>query len=58
MKKHVSQLMLSEYKRALDLLYDVLLFGAREIAPVEARRLHDHVDGRRRPQQPGHGARA
>lgn len=43
-KKHVPQLLLEEYRRARNLLYDVLLFGARDIAPVEAWRLQDDLD--------------
>jgi len=43
-KKHVSQLILSEYRRARSLLYDVLLFGAKDISPIEAWRLQDDLD--------------
>ncbi|KAI5455818.1 hypothetical protein BGZ63DRAFT_349926, partial [Mariannaea sp. PMI_226] len=42
--KHVSQLIISEYKRARSLLYDDLLFGANDIIPIEAWRLHDDLD--------------
>lgn len=42
--EHVSELVVSEYQRARALLYDELLFRAREIVPVEAWRLHDDLD--------------
>ena len=40
----VSKLLLSEYRRACRLLFDDLLFGAAELAAVEAWRLHDDLD--------------
>ncbi|KAH6972652.1 hypothetical protein EDB80DRAFT_596173 [Ilyonectria destructans] len=42
--KHISQLLISEYKRARAILYDDLLFGANSIVPIEAWRMHDDLD--------------
>lgn len=42
--EQVSQLVVSEFRQAHSLLYDELLFGAKEIAPVEAWRLYDDLD--------------
>ncbi|KAH6959554.1 hypothetical protein BKA56DRAFT_449155, partial [Ilyonectria sp. MPI-CAGE-AT-0026] len=42
--KHISQLLVSEYKRARAILYDDLLFGANSIVPIEVWRMHDDLD--------------
>jgi hypothetical protein len=42
--EHVSQLVASEFREAHSLLYDELLFGMEDIAPIEAWRLHDDLD--------------
>ncbi|KAH7248458.1 hypothetical protein B0J15DRAFT_514469 [Fusarium solani] len=42
--EQVSQLVVSEFRQAHSLLYDELLFGANDIAPIEAWRLHDDLD--------------
>ncbi|KAL7917060.1 hypothetical protein ACQKWADRAFT_326670 [Trichoderma austrokoningii] len=44
--EHISQLVVSEYRRARALLHDELLFGAvdLDITPVEAWRVHDDLD--------------
>jgi superfamily II DNA or RNA helicase len=41
---HVSQLVASEFRQAHTILYEELLFGKDDIAPVEAWRLHDDLD--------------
>ncbi|PWI64550.1 hypothetical protein PCL_09563 [Purpureocillium lilacinum] len=41
---HVPQLLVSEYRQAHRLLFDELLFGADDIAPVESWRVHDDLD--------------
>lgn len=41
---HVPQLIVSEFRRARTLLFDELLFGATDIAPIEAWRLQDDLD--------------
>ncbi|SPJ84073.1 uncharacterized protein FTOL_10589 [Fusarium torulosum] len=40
----VSQLALSEFRQAQSLLYDELLFGMEDVAPIEAWRLNDDLD--------------
>ncbi|KFY23031.1 hypothetical protein V491_02656, partial [Pseudogymnoascus sp. VKM F-3775] len=40
----VSQLVLSEYQKAHSLLWDELLFGARDLIPMESWRLRDDLD--------------
>ncbi|KAJ3453736.1 hypothetical protein MRS44_018368 [Fusarium solani] len=42
--EQVSQLVVSEFRQAHSLLYDELLFGANDIAPIEAWRLQDDLD--------------
>ncbi|KAG6205107.1 hypothetical protein E4U50_004837 [Claviceps purpurea] len=42
--KHIPQLILTEYRRAYDILHDTLLFGARDIETIEAHRLYDDLD--------------
>jgi hypothetical protein len=42
--EHVSQLIVSEFRQAHSLLYEELLFGMEDIAPIEAWRLHDDLD--------------
>jgi superfamily II DNA or RNA helicase len=42
--EQVSQLAVSEFRQAHSLLYDELLFGARDIASIEAWRLQDDLD--------------
>ncbi|KAH7231070.1 hypothetical protein BKA59DRAFT_368770, partial [Fusarium tricinctum] len=42
--EHVSQLVASEFRQAHSLLYDELLFGMEDIAPIESWRLHDDLD--------------
>ncbi|KAI8401489.1 hypothetical protein FOFC_18358 [Fusarium oxysporum] len=42
--KQVTQLVESEFRQAHSLLYDELLFGMRDVAPIEAWRLHDDLD--------------
>ncbi|KAH6975566.1 telomere-associated recQ-like helicase [Ilyonectria destructans] len=42
--EQVSQLAVSEFRQAHSLLYDKLLFGARDIASIEAWRLQDDLD--------------
>lgn len=42
--EQVSQLAVSEFRQAHSLLYDELLFGAKDIAPIEAWRLYDDLD--------------
>ncbi|MGH8010316.1 MAG: hypothetical protein ACREQ3_25255 [Candidatus Binatia bacterium] len=41
---HVPQLVVSEYKMARTILFDKLLFGAKDIPSVEAWMLHDDLD--------------
>jgi hypothetical protein len=41
---HVSQLIVSEYQQAHSLLYDELLFQAKDLAPMESWRLKDDLD--------------
>ncbi|KAI3571202.1 hypothetical protein IWW34DRAFT_639685, partial [Fusarium oxysporum f. sp. albedinis] len=41
---HVSQLVVSEFHQAHTLLYEELLFGMGDIAPIGAWRLHDDLD--------------
>lgn len=41
---HVSDLILSEYQQAHTLLYDELLFQARDLIPIESWRLKDDLD--------------
>lgn len=41
---HVSDLILSEYQQAHALLYDELLFKARDLVPMESWRLKDDLD--------------
>jgi hypothetical protein len=41
---HVSDLILSEYQQAHTLLYDELLFEARDLVPMESWRLKDDLD--------------
>ncbi|KAK4076859.1 hypothetical protein Purlil1_12541 [Purpureocillium lilacinum] len=41
---HVPQLLMPEYRQAHRLLFDELLFGADDIAPVESWRVHDDLD--------------
>ncbi|KAF9767808.1 hypothetical protein IL306_014962 [Fusarium sp. DS 682] len=42
--EQVSQLALSEFRQAQSLLYDELLFGMEDVAPIEAWRLNDDLD--------------
>ncbi|KAH7199166.1 hypothetical protein BKA60DRAFT_583095 [Fusarium oxysporum] len=42
--EQVTQLVESEFRQAHSLLYDKLLFGMRDVAPIEAWRLHDDLD--------------
>ncbi|WKT54184.1 Helicase superfamily 1/2, ATP-binding domain [Fusarium oxysporum f. sp. vasinfectum] len=42
--EQVSQLALSEFRQAHSLLYDELLFGMEDVAPIEAWRLNDDLD--------------
>ncbi|KAH7231470.1 hypothetical protein B0J15DRAFT_472809 [Fusarium solani] len=42
--EQVSQLVVSELRQAHLLLYDELLFGMKDIAPIEGWRLHDDLD--------------
>ena len=42
--RDVSQLIVSEYRRARDLLFGDLMFGARDLGTVEAWRLKDDID--------------
>jgi hypothetical protein len=42
--EQVSQLALSEFRQAQSLLYDELLFGTEDVAPIEAWRLSDDLD--------------
>ncbi|KPM34588.1 hypothetical protein AK830_g11983 [Neonectria ditissima] len=42
--EQVPQLVVSEFRQAHSLLYDELLFGAEDIVPIEAWRLHDDLD--------------
>ncbi|EGU73388.1 hypothetical protein FOXB_16102, partial [Fusarium oxysporum f. sp. conglutinans Fo5176] len=42
--EQVSQLALSEFRQAHSLLYDELLFGMEDVAPIEAWRLSDDLD--------------
>ncbi|KAH7254389.1 hypothetical protein B0J15DRAFT_494433, partial [Fusarium solani] len=42
--EQVSQLVVSEFRQAYLLLYDELLFGVNDIAPIEAWRLQDDLD--------------
>ncbi|RBA14537.1 hypothetical protein FPRO05_03329 [Fusarium proliferatum] len=42
--EQVTQLVESEFRQAHSLLYDKLLFGMRDAAPIEAWRLHDDLD--------------
>ncbi|EXA29482.1 hypothetical protein FOVG_19044 [Fusarium oxysporum f. sp. pisi HDV247] len=42
--EQVTQLVESEFRQAHSLLYDELLFGMRDVAPIEAWRLHDDLD--------------
>jgi hypothetical protein len=42
--EHVSQLVASEFRQAHSLLYDELLFGMEDVAPIEPWRLHDDLD--------------
>ena len=41
---HVSQLVVSEYQQAHSLLYDELMFQAKDLVPVESWRLKDDLD--------------
>lgn len=41
---HVPQLVTSEYRRARAILYDKLLFGAKDMASIETWMLHDDLD--------------
>lgn len=41
---HISQLIVSEYKRARDILFDELMLGAKDIAPVDPAMLKDDLD--------------
>ncbi|KAG6046290.1 hypothetical protein E4U39_001461 [Claviceps sp. Clav50 group G5] len=45
--KHIPQLILTEYRRAYDILHDTLLFGARDIETIEAHQLYDDLDAAR-----------
>jgi superfamily II DNA helicase RecQ len=40
----ISQLVLSEYQQAYSLLHDELMFGARDLTPMESWRLKDDLD--------------
>ncbi|KJK86579.1 hypothetical protein H633G_09581, partial [Metarhizium anisopliae BRIP 53284] len=42
--EHVPQLVVSEYRRARSLLYDKLMFGAKDVPSIEAWMLHDDLD--------------
>ncbi|KAL5611084.1 hypothetical protein FOBRF1_007201 [Fusarium oxysporum] len=42
--EQVTQLVESEFRQAHSLLYNELLFGMRDVAPIEAWRLHDDLD--------------
>jgi hypothetical protein len=42
--EQVPQLIASEFRQAHSLLYDELLFGCKDISPVEARRVQDDLD--------------
>ena len=41
---HVPQLVMSEYRKARDLLYNKLLFGATDLPCIETWMLHDDLD--------------
>ncbi|KAG6069756.1 hypothetical protein E4U16_007440 [Claviceps sp. LM84 group G4] len=45
--KHIPQLILTEYRRAYDILHDTLLFGTRDIETIEAHQLYDDLDAER-----------
>jgi hypothetical protein len=41
---HITQLILSEYQQAHSLLYDELMFGMKDLIPMESWRLKDDLD--------------
>ncbi|KAG6121307.1 hypothetical protein E4U13_005035 [Claviceps humidiphila] len=44
---HIPQLILTEYRRAYDILHDTLLFGAKDIKMIKAHQLYDDLDAER-----------
>jgi superfamily II DNA or RNA helicase len=46
---HVPRLMLTEYRRARDILFNSLLFGARDVPSIPVYRVSDDLDG----EEPG-----